>query len=336
MIWLTWRQFRIQAIAALAALAVLAVAYGLTGPHLASLYTQSCGTGGSCTGARLQHFIAAVKADGACPLLYFTGGAIMYLAPLVIGAFWGAPLIARELETGTYRVVWNQSVSRRRWLLVKLAVTGLAAMAFAGIAGLMLSWWAGPVDRAGGFPVGISQLSRFQPAIFDTRGIVPIGAAALAFILGVAIGLFIRRTIPAMAVTMGLFAVALVAMPLYISPHLVTPAQYTHPVSVSLTTMQETSNGEINDPVTSMPGAWILSDVVITPSGTPFQMPDAPACQNGSQQQCDAWLASQALRQHVVYQPASRYWTFQLLETAIWLGLALGLSALCLWKIKTV
>jgi hypothetical protein len=67
-----------------------------------------------------------------------------------------------------------------------------------------------------------------------------------------------------------------------------------------------------------------------------FQLPDVPACQNGSQQQCNTWLASQPLRQHVVYQPASRYWTFQLLETAIWLGIALALSALCVWKIKTI
>jgi hypothetical protein len=335
MIWLTWRQFRLQALVAAAALAALAIGFGLTGPHLTSLYTQTCGTG-DCSGAHLQQFLTAMKADGAYPLLYFAGGAVMYLAPLIIGVFWGAPLIARELQSGTHRLAWNQSVTRGRWLLVKLAVTGLVAMAFAGLAGLMLTWWAGPIDKAGGFPVGISQLSRFQPIIFGTRGIVPIGATAFAFTLGVATGLFIQHVIPAMAVTLGLFAAALVAMPLWVSPHLITPAEYTHRITANLTTMQMASNGEINDPVTSMPGAWILSDQVTTPAGQVFQLPDVAACQTGTQQQCDAWLASQPLRQHVSYQPANRYWLFQWYETGIWLAISLALSAGCLWKIKTL
>jgi hypothetical protein len=122
MIWLTWRQFRLQALVAAAALAALAIGFGLTGPHLTSLYTQTCGTG-DCSGAHLQQFLTAMKADGAYPLLYFAGGAVMYLAPLIIGVFWGAPLIARELQSGTHRLAWNQSVTRGRWLLVKLAVT---------------------------------------------------------------------------------------------------------------------------------------------------------------------------------------------------------------------
>jgi hypothetical protein len=200
----------------------------------------------------------------------------------------------------------------------------------------MITWWAGPIDKAGGFPVGISQLSRFQPEIFGARGIVPAGAAVLAFTLGVTAGTLIRRTLPAMAVTLGLFIAALVAMPLWVSPHLITPAQYTRPITASLTTMQMTGSGQINDPVTTMPGAWILSDQVITSTGTVFVLPSVPACAKGDQQQCDAWLASQPLRQHVTYQPASRYWLFQWYETAIWLAISLALSALCLWRIKTL
>ena len=333
MIWLTWRQFRVPALVAVAALAALALALGLTGPNLAHLYAQTCGTGSAtCTAT----FLTAMKANGVYPLLYFTGAAVMYLAPLIIGIFWGAPMVAREVETGTFRLAWNQSVTRVRWLAVKLALTGLAAMAFAGLASVMVTWWAGPIDKAGGFPVGISQLSRFQPEVFGARGIVPIGAAALAFTLGVTAGTLIRRILPAMAVTLGLFAVALVAMPLWVSPHLITPAQYTRPMMASLTTMQMTGSGELNDPVTNMPGAWILSDQVITKSGSVFTLPSIPACQTGTQQQCDAWLASQPLRQHVTYQPASRYWLFQWFETAIWLAISLALAALGRWRIKTL
>jgi hypothetical protein len=258
----------------------------------------------------------------------------MYLTPLVIGAFWGAPLIARELETGTHRLIWNQSVTRTRWLLVKIAISGGAAMLFAGIAGLLLSWWAGPIDRAGGFPVGTSQLSRFDPIVFGTRGIVPIGAAALAFMIGVTAGLLVRRTIPAMGLTLAVFAAALVAMPLWISPHLVAPAQYTRPVVANLSTMRMTSSGQLNDPVTSLPGAWILTDQITTAQGRVFSLPQVAACQTGTQAQCDAYLAKQPLSQHVVYQPASRYWTFQILETAIWLAIAVVLTGFCTWRIR--
>ena len=325
MIWLTWRQSRVQFLGAAIALIVIALAYGLTASGLNHLY--------ALYGTHPTTFFAHVR-TGGYPVLYFAGSAVMYLIPLVIGAFWGAPTIASELEAGTYRLTWNQSVTRTRWLLMKVAIAGGAAMIFAGIAGLLLSWWAGPIDRAGGFPVGTSQLSRFDPIVFGTRGIVPIGAAALAFMIGVTAGLLVRRTIPAMGLTLAVFAAALVAMPLWISPHLITPAQYTRPVVANLTTMEMTSSGQLNDPVTSLPGAWIFTDQIITTQGKVFSLPQVPVCQTGNQSQCDAYLAKQPLRQRVVYQPASRYWAFQILETVIWLAIAVALAGFCTWRIR--
>lgn len=324
MTWFTWRQSRLQFLAAAGALVLVASAYGLTAPGLNRLYAEY--------GSRPAVFLAHVQ-TGSYPVLYFADGAVMYLAPLVIGAFWGAPMIARELEAGTYQLAWNQSVTRTRWLLVKLAIGGGAAMIFAAVAGWLLSWWAGPIDKAGGFPVGTSQLSRFEPVVFGTRGIVPLGAVALAFMIGVTAGLLVRKTIPAMGLTLALFAAAQVAMPLWVSPHLAAPAQYTRAVTANLTTMTMTASGQLNDPVTTMPGAWVLTDQVITPDGKVFTLPEVSACQTGTQAQCDAWLARQSLRQHVVYQPASRYWTFQILETIIWLAIALLLAAFCSWRI---
>jgi hypothetical protein len=325
MTWLAWRQSRLQFLIAACALLLLALAFALTEPGLDHLYAEY--------GGHPAAFLAQVR-TGGYPVIYFAGGAVMYLTPLVIGAFWGAPMIARELEAGTHRLTWNQSVTRTRWLLVKVAIGGGAAVIFAGMAGLLLSWWAGPIDRVGGFPVGTSQLSRFEPIVFGTRGIVPIGAAALAFMIGVTAGLVVRKTIPAMALTLAVFAAALVAMPLWISPHLITPAQYTRPVVANLATMEMTSSGQLNDPVTSLPGAWILTDQIITAQGKPFSLPQVAACQTGTQSQCDAYLARQTLRQHVVYQPASRYWAFQILETVIWLAIAAALTGFCTWRIR--
>jgi ABC-type transport system involved in multi-copper enzyme maturation permease subunit len=328
MIWLTWRQSRVQFLSAATALVVIALACGLTASGLNHLY--------ALYGTHPAKFLAHVQTS-SYPVLFFAGGAIMYLTPLVIGAFWGAPLIARELESGTHRLAWNQSVTRTRWLMSKLAITGGTAMAFAAITSLLLSWWAGPIEKAGGLPVGSSQLSKFEPIVFGTSGIVPIGAAAFAFTVGVTLGLFLRKTIPAMAVTLSVFVALLIAMPLAVAPHLITPAQYTRPVVANLatTTMTMTGNGEINDPVTDMPGAWILSDQVITKSGSVFVMSGQPACQAG-QAQCNAWIAAQPLRQHLVYQPANRYWMFQILETLIWLAAALALVGLSFRRIRSL
>src|SRR6266702_939637 len=130
MIWLTWRQFRAQAVTAAAALAVFAVLLAVTGPHLASLYAASgiSGCYSQSCGQLASNFLSQLR-TGIYPAVYLLGIAGIVLAPAVIGIFWGAPLIARELEAGTFRLAWTQSVTRARWLAVKLALTGLAAMA---------------------------------------------------------------------------------------------------------------------------------------------------------------------------------------------------------------
>ena len=92
-----------------------------------------------------------MRADGIFPVLYIAGLILLYVTPGIIGVFWGAPLVTRELEAGTFRLAWNQGVTRTRWIAVKLAAVGLAAMAVSGLLSLAVTWWASPVDRAGGF-----------------------------------------------------------------------------------------------------------------------------------------------------------------------------------------
>lgn len=104
--------------------------------------------------------------------------------PGILGIFWGAPLLAREVETGTFRLAWTQSVTRTRWLAIKLAVIALTSMALAGLLALMLTWWASPIDTV--------NMNRFAPGVFDQRGIVAIGYAAFAFALGVTAGVLIE------------------------------------------------------------------------------------------------------------------------------------------------
>lgn len=228
MIRFSWLQFRFQAVAATVALAALALALALTGPHLAHLYAVSglatCSAHGDC-GPLATAFLNRVSAARADQVLYFAGLAAQFTAPALLGVFWGAPLVTRETETGTFRLAWTQGVTRTRWLTVKLGLVVLAAMATAGLLSLMLTWWSSPLDRAAGLK-GDNRfsLARMAPVLFATRGITPIGYAAFACVLGVTAGVLIRRTVPAMASTLAAFALVQFAWPGLIRQHLWAPA----------------------------------------------------------------------------------------------------------------
>ncbi len=335
MIWLTWRQFRAQAIATAAALAVFGTVLGVTGPRLAHLYDVSglaaCHSGCAALTAR---FLDTVRADGIFPVLYIAGLILLYVTPGVIGVFWGAPLVTRELEAGTFRLAWNQGVTRTRWIAVKLAAVGLAAMAAAGLLSLAVTWWASPVDRAGGFPTTFGQLSRLSPVAFGARDVVPVGYAAFGFVLGVAVGVLVRRLLPAMAVTLVIFTAVQVIMPNVVRPHLLPPVTATAPVRVSLATAIVGHDGTLTMPVTGLPGAWVFANQTITPAGHVFVLAGVPVCESGTERQCDAWLATRHLRRQVSYQPGRRFWAFQGIETAIYLVFALALAGFCVWRIQ--
>jgi hypothetical protein len=277
MIRLSLLQFRAQAAAAAAALAAFAILLAATGPHLASLYTANGISG--CPPASCQHlasnFLQQLYATGTYWVLYLLGVMLILLTPAVIGLFWGAPLIARELETGTSALAWNQSITRTRWMAVKLTLTGLAAMAVTEGLSLMQAWWAAPIGRAVGYGGGGTNLAmgRFSSLVFATHGITPLGYAAFGFALGVTAGVMIRRTIPAMAVTLVIFAAVQIAMPLWIRPNLI-PARHTViPVTSldSISLQQGGLNGSrfnlgaLNLP--GQPGAWILSSGAVNAAG---------------------------------------------------------------------
>ena len=336
MIWLTWRQFRAQTVVAAASLAGFAVIFGVTGPNLAHAYAASglASCRGNCTSLS-STFLSQVKSDSVYPLLYFAGGAALYLTPALIGTFWGAPLVSRELEAGTLRLTWNQSVTRTRWMAAKLGLVGLVAMATAGLLSLMVTWWSGPIDQVGGFPVTAGQLSRFSPLVFDARGFAPVGYVAFAFTLGVTVGVLTRRTLPAMAIVLACVAVVQLGWPSVVRPHLIPPATSTSTASVNVSTARVGHEGELAVPVTGMPGAWIVSNQTITPAGKVFVLPDVAACNTGTQQQCNRFLATQHLRRRITYQPASRFWAFQAYETAIFVVLSLALAGFSVWRIRS-
>jgi hypothetical protein len=340
MIWLTWRQLRAQIITAAAALAALAGALFWTHPALARLYNSSgvpaCGANANCA-ALVTRFLDELP--GITPLLYFICIGFMFAVPAIIGVFWGAPLIAREIEAHTGRLAWNQSVTRTRWLAVKLAVTTLAAMATAGLLSLMVTWWSSQIDQAVTLHPrhGIS-LFRLGPVLFDARGITPIGYAAFAFALGATAGVLIRRVVPAMAATLAGFAVVQITMADVIRQHLVTPVRAIVALSAAnIDGVGNTASGGmlvVARPSVSQTGAWILSSQVIDKTGHPFQGPFTQACLGRNFAQCTASIGQLHLSQRITYLSASRYWTLQWREALIFGALALLLAGICFWSIN--
>jgi hypothetical protein len=336
MIRLSWLQFRAQAVTAGAALAAFAILLAVTGPHLASLYAASTITGchgGNCSFAA-NTFLSRLQATSPYPIVYLLGSALILAAPAITGIFWGAPLIARELETGTYQLAWTQTITRTRWLAVKLALAGLAAMAVIEALSLIYAWWADPIVKATDLGGSTSLFSggRFSSVTFATHGIVPLGYAAFAFALGTAVGALIRRTVPAMAVTLAIFIAAQIAMPIGVRPHLIPPDR-----TIATIESVDLNFGSLTATVVpDRPGAWILSSGAISAAARPVTNLPA-ACQGAfsglkpsSPGPC---MESRGIREAITYEPASRYWPLQWIETAIFMALALALAGFCFWRL---
>jgi ABC-2 family transporter protein len=339
MIWLTWRQARTQAVVMAAILAVFGLALLVTGPHLVTLFRDSsfAACHRNCSG-QAGTFLNQLASTAPYHLIYLLGALLIVLLPAVIGLFWGAPLIARELETGTFRLAWNQSVTREHWLAVKLGVLGLTSMALAGLLSLILGWWASPIDRAADIQGAGGFQSRFFPLDFGTRGIAPIGYAAFAFALGVLVGLMIRHTVPAMGITLAAVIAVQIVFPLVVRPHLITPVRTVYAVTANdiqglgINQNNQLQGVFVNTP--AAPGAWVISSQVTNASGSTSLGTVPQACQppggNGPQA-CFSALAQKNLKSVVTYEPANRYWTFQALEFGIYLTAAILLAWACFW-----
>jgi ABC-type transport system involved in multi-copper enzyme maturation permease subunit len=341
MIRFAWLQFRVQATVALAVLLAFAVLLAVTGPRLTSLYASAitgCHGGGCANAASM--FLSRLAATSTYPTVYMLGVALILAAPAIIGIFWGAPLIAREFEGRTFALAWTQSVTRARWVMVKLALTGLAAMAVTEALTLMQAWWADPISHAIGLGGPYSSGSafgegRFGSFIFPASGIAPLGYAAFGFALGTAVGALIRRTVPAMAVTLAIIAAVQVAVPLWVRPHLMPPDRtvvsgpsFFQAASMSVGTLTAGT-------VPGQPEAWILSSGAINAAGQPVSTIPA-ACLPASAVKAPSpgsCLARRGIREAITYQPASHYWPFQWIETGIFLALALALAGVCFWRL---
>ncbi len=312
MIWVAWRQQRTETLITAAVLALLAALLVPTGIDMASHYDEdgisACAAAASNSGGCEQAIRAfTARFDSIMSLLPW-----LNLVHGIIGIALAAPLLL-ELESGTYRLAWTQSVTRRRWLAVKLGMTTLAGVLAALAMTALVTWWRAPFDELQG---------RLEN-VFDFEGTVGIAYVLFALGLSLAVGVVWRRTVPALIAGFAGYTVARVFVQNWVRERYAEPLTTTWPASAGF-----------EKP--TLEKAWILelhpSDRfgnTITRQLNPLQECERAAGQGV--QVIDPSCLPENVYNHAVYHPASRFWLFQGIETALFGGVAVALILFAAW-----
>ncbi len=334
MAWVTWRQHRVALAGTGILLGACAVLLAISGLRLqaahANLVHGHCAISGALITSPCGLLQTAYNNAGS---LLLTGNVLTLtvaasVIPGLIGMFVGAPLLAREYETGTFRFAWTQATSRARWAAAKLALLAAMLTAAAGAFGALVSWFLAQDNPLSGG-------DRWQSSEFGLTAVTFAAWTLVAFAVGAFAGALLKRTLPAMAVT----AACVAAMAAVTYRKLDTPLLSFGPVIgrtrlLSLMPFQPGSppvtyvSGQAVT-VSAPPGSWPLRAWIAAPHG---HAPDS-GLQGLSTSDQNAWLAAHHLTLWTAYQPPGRFWVFQSVEGGIGLLIALLLGAATVWLV---
>jgi hypothetical protein len=305
MIWLSWRLQRTETLIAAALLALLAALLVPTGIQMASAYHHD-GVGACISspsfacGSVINAFTSRFES-----LRNVTDW--LTLIPGLVGVLLAASFVL-DLERGTHRLDWTQSITRRRWIAGRMGLGVCVALVATFALAMLLTWWRAPWVHLQG---------RIDPSSYDSEGTVVYGYTLFALGLALAIGVVWRRAVPALVIAfVGYFAVRLF-VDTWLRQRLVKP-------------LASTWSMKKNGP--NLDHAWVLSQgpsdrfghVVahVMPCGGPGAAPSKdPGC-----------LAQQGLGyMHAVYHPASHFWALQGMETGLFAGAGLAMLAFAAW-----
>ena len=321
--WVSWRQYRFALAGAVVFLGVLAVYLVVMGLKFRSAYTSVT----SCHPAASEACSDVASLFGNT--YYITAevtAALLLAVPVLVGVFAGAPILARELETGTSRFAWTQGAGRIRWTVARLALPAVTLTAAAAAFSLLFDWFYWPF-----FADGLD--SRFAAQLFNLTGVAFAAWTLAAFAIGALAGVLIRRAVAAMAASMAVWAGLMLATVSFLRRHYMAP----------LLNKGTGAPSRGNNP------AWVLSQWWTGPNGKPVPentligliqgAPKGPTKQVGPNTFQTAinpfqWLAQHGYTEWTSYQPASRYWPFQFIEGGWLLALSLLLIAATVWLVR--
>jgi ABC-type transport system involved in multi-copper enzyme maturation permease subunit len=314
MAWVTWRQHRAALAGVATFLGALAVYLWLTGLQMHHAEAAYCHPAGSLG--------CAINFTGRYGETAILVSIALQAVPALIGAFIGAPVLARELETGTFRFAWSQGIGRLRWTVGKLVPLAVAVTAVAGAFTVLFAWYNQPWAAAG-------YVIPFSARVFDLLGVAFAAWTLAAFAIGALAGMLIRRVVPAIAATLAVYAGLAFATGLWLRQHYITPL-VTHG--------------------TNLPGsAWIINHWytkggrLVSQSAISQELRGyhhAPATQVGPNTSQTmilnpvGYLTQHGYTNWTSYQPASRFWPFQWIEGGWLLALSVLLMAATVWLVR--
>jgi len=326
----TWRQHRLALAGVAAALGALAVTLWITGTplHQAWAAAVACHPASS---AACQNLVA--NFDSSAPDKFMgskgAGGVLLQAVPALIGAFAGAPVLARELETGTFRFAWTQGFGRWRWALAKLVTLPVVLAAATAALGVLVSWYYQPYLGVSGQDADLYQNTPFAD-LFPLREVTFPAWTLAAFAIAALAGMAIRRVVPAIVATLAAYAGLAFATAGLLRQHYLTPLVTTSPNPPAtgwIISQWFTRDGRFafagNPPVSVFNQ---LGSCLAAGSGKPLA--------GGFPQQQALCLAQHGYTQWTSYQPASRLWPFQWIEGGWLLAASALLIAATVWLVQ--
>lgn len=229
------------------------------------------------------------------------------LLPFIIGATLGASATVRDFGRGTAAFAWTQGIGRVRWVAGKLLAAGSVLTAAAVVTGLVFQWW----DR----PYVNLRLTEPQFALYPP---VFAGWTLACFAFAAFLGAVLRHRSAAETICIVCMLPLAIAHAEFLRPRY-------FPLAKAINVLPPGS-AEV-DTYLGWPDGQRLT-------GRAFQHVEDVLNQAYGQAAFDRALA----RLHVaivwVYQPASRFWALQAVESAGLLVIAVAFAAAAIWIVS--
>jgi ABC-type transport system involved in multi-copper enzyme maturation permease subunit len=323
MVWVTWRQHRLTLagiVALFGAAAVYLLIIGLP-MHTAYAAVTACRPAGSDICQQVANNFLKTYAPGVGVTL-----GLLQAIPALVGAFAGAPMLAREFETGSFRYAWTQGFGRARWTVAKLMPLAVAVTVAAGTFSVLVSWYTAPIIGAG------DNNGQLYPTLFDLLGVALAAWTLAAFAIGVLTGALIRRVIPAMFATFATWAGLAFVTGLFLRPHYAAPLVTSNPnIPTGALLMnqgwfksgQAASLDMINQTLGAVDVRAVTPELFQPGPSTPANLGDPVQ-----------YLIQHGYTQWTTYQPPGRFWPFQWMEGGWLLALSLLLIITTIWLVR--
>jgi len=307
MTWVGWRQQRTEAVITALVLVLLAVLLVPTGIQMAHAYHHD-GLA-ACVGADPSYDCGSAI-DAFHSRFGTVAGLINWftLLPGLFGILLAAPFLI-DLENGTYRLAWTQSIRRSRWLAGKLSFAVVGTLLACGVLIVLVTWWRTPFVHLEG---------RMDNSTYDAEGTVALGYGLFALAVALAVGAVWRRTAVALVVSFVGYFVARLFVDGWLRRTFLTPK--------SATFLRGARGPDLNR-------AWVLNQYPSDKAGHRMIFGDCVRSAGPHRAAINPTCLAQhgAGYQHATYFPAHDFWALQGIETALYTGVALLLIAFAAW-----